>query len=311
MRVLFMGNHNIAVKCLEYLIESRHEVVGVVGIPEDPNERKYYASVTQLAGEHGVPTLTPKKVNEPAVVAQLEAMRPDLITVVSYRQILRKAIIDIPPKGIINLHGALLPKYRGASPINWVLIKGETQTGVTIHYIDEKVDHGMIIAQRPIPVAFDDTAVTLFDKVTAEGLELFKEVIGYFESGHVPTRPNVTEEGSYFYRRRPEDGIIDWAQTAIQVYNMVRALVFPFPGAFTYLDGRKCTLWWGLPTPLGPEDRQPGQLYRFRHSGQWAIAAGDGAILLEDIEVEGAGRGRPEEVFAKAQIQPGTIARSE
>ncbi len=308
MRILMMGNHNIAVRCLEYLIEGPHEVVGVVGIPEDPNERTYYASLTELARQQGIPVLTPQKVNAPDVVGRVEAMKPDLIAVISYRQILRKRIISIPPLGIINLHGALLPKFRGASPINWVLIKGETQTGVTIHYIDEKVDHGEIIAQRPIPIALDDTAVTLFDKVTETGFDLFKDVIGYFERGDVPTSPNRTEEGSYFYRRKPEDGIIDWSQRAEDIYNMVRALVYPFPGAFTHVQGQKAIVWWGLPVSVAPAGARPGELFRFRHSDQWAIAAGEGALLLDEVEIEGAGKGKPGAVFSQAGIEEGSVA---
>ncbi len=311
MRVLMMGNHNIAVKCLEHLIEGPHDVVGVVGIPEDPGERAYYASLTDLARGHGIPVLTPKKVNAADVVDQLEAMKPDLITVISYRQLLKKRIIGIPPLGIINLHGAMLPRFRGASPINWVLIKGETETGVTIHYIDEKVDHGPIIAQRPIPISFDDTAVTLFDKVTDVGLELFRDVIGSFERGDVPTSPNRTEEGSYVYRRKPEDGVLDWTGRSADVYNMIRALVYPFPGAFTHFNGLKTVVWWGVPISIGPEDPKPGQLYRFDHSDQWAIAAGEGGILLEEIEIEGVGKGKPGSLFAKAGIEAGTTAWSE
>ncbi len=308
MRILFIGNHNVGVRCLEYLLEGPHEVVCVVGIAGDPRERDYYDSVTETARSGGIPVHMPRDINSRDIVGLLKSMSPDLITVVSYRQILRRPILDIPVRGTINLHGALLPKYRGGSPVNWAIINGETETGVTIHYIDELVDHGPIIAQRRIPIGFEDTAETVFRKVTKEGTELFREVIGYFERGDVPTSRNRTEQGSYFPRRRPEDGLIDWERSAADVYNMVRALTYPFPGAFTFLAGKKCILWWGTPVEVRPTGVVPGQLFARGDSGEWALAAGKGALLVEKVQLEGGGEGAPADVFQDAGIAAGTVA---
>lgn len=285
MRILFIGNHTIGVKCLEYLIASPHEVVGVVGMPEDPEEPQYYASVVELAKRHGIHTLTPKNINAPEVVAALAALKPDLIPVVSYRQILAKSIIQLPSKGIFNYHSALLPKYRGGSPINWAIIKGETETGVTLHHIDEAIDHGPIIAQRRVPIAMDDTAVTVLKKLDDTGFAVFKEVIAAFERGDVPRQPNKVEEGSIYRRRTPEQGLIDWHQDAVAIYNFIRALVYPYPGAFTFVGEKKLIIWWGTPMAIKPLEVPPGQVFRLQHSAQWAIAAQTGAILLHEGEV--------------------------
>ena len=309
MKILYIGNHNIGVMCLNELIHRGHEVVAVIGIPEDPNEKNYYASVVHAAKEHAIQAYTPQNVNNPDLVNTFRELQPDLITVISYRQILRKPIIDIPTLGVINLHGALLPKFRGGSPINWALIKGEKETGVTIHYIDEGVDTGPIIKQSAIPIAYDDTVVTLFDKVTQAGFEIFQDVIGYFESGDVPKKTNIKADGSYYRRRTPEQGLIDWNQDAVSVYNLIRALVPPFPGAFSYFDGRKVIIEWGLPVSVSKATASPGEIIVFQHMGQHAIATGGGAILPQRVNVEGLGSGPPEELFQLAGIEPGSVLR--
>ena len=302
-----MGNHNIGVMCLGHLIQRGHEIAAVIGIPEDPDEVKYYDSVLGKADQLRLQTYAPKNVNNSELVAVFRELAPDLIVVISYRQILRKPIIDIPRLGVINLHGALLPKFRGGSPINWAIINGESETGVTIHYIDEGVDTGPIIAQRRIPITCDDTAVTLFEKVTNEGFELFKQVVYYFETGSVPTIPNRKEEGSYYRRRTPDQGVIDWKLDATSIYNLIRALVPPFPGAFSYIRGRKMTVEWGVPLAVSKEDTAPGELFRFTHSGQYAVAAGSGSILLNKVNLDGFGSGTPEELFPRADVIPGLI----
>lgn len=311
MRVLFIGNHNIGVRCLTWLLENGHEVAGVVGLPPDPNEQNYYESVLAIAERAGLPTFAPVDINEPSVVDALAALRPDLITVISYRQILRAPIINITPLGVINLHGAMLPKFRGASPINWHIIKGEKEGGVTIHYIDEGVDTGAILAQQPIPIEHDDTGVSLFDKVTGVGFDLFVEVVQQIASGTTDPQPNRKELGSYYRRRTPEHSKIDWTQSETEIYNLIRALVPPFPSAFTWFGDRKLTIEWGLPLAVQPLQAQPGEVFEFAPSGQIAIACGSGAILPETVHIDGLESGTAKQLFERAGIRPGTVLTPE
>lgn len=276
-------------------------------MPSDPTEKAYYKSVAAVAIERHLPLHVPEDINTPEMVAEIRNLSPDLIAVVSYRQILGKPIIDIPAWGVINLHGALLPKYRGASPINWVLINGEVETGVTIHFIDEGVDTGDIIAQRTIPVAFDDDAVTLFEKITTVGVELFEEVIGHFAAGRVPRRPNRKELGSYFRRRRPEQGAIKWQGDALSVYNTIRALVPPFPGAFTYLGSTRIVIEAGAPIALRSALARPGEVFYIRSLRRHAIAAGHDAILPLILRVEDGPPEAADVVLSKLRVTEGTV----
>lgn len=306
MRVLFIGNHDIGHSCLAHLLQhDEFEVCGVIGIPTDPNERNYYASVQGLAEEHGIPFAAPENINAPDTLQWIREMQPDLIPVISYRQLLGPELIEIPTRGCINLHGAKLPAFRGASPINWALIENAEETGVTIHFIDEKVDHGPIIGQRGWPIDYQDTAITLFNRLTKEGAELFVEVMDAFLTDSVSTRPNETQKGSYYYRRTPKDGIIDWNKPSTHVYNFIRALVYPFPGAFTYVDDKKLTVWWGVPSPLRPSDATPGELFTFSHSGQWGIACAEGSIILHEVEVDTEGKGCADTILASSKLTPG------
>jgi methionyl-tRNA formyltransferase len=147
----------------------------------------------------------------------------------------------------MNLHGSLLPKYRGRAPVNWVLVKGETETGVTLHIMTEKPDAGDIVGQAAVPIAFDDTALTLFGKMEDAASRLLADLLPRIADGEIPRRPNDLARGSYFGGRRPEDGRIDWARPAVEIYNLVRAVTRPYPGAFAELAGEKVVVWWAIP----------------------------------------------------------------
>jgi methionyl-tRNA formyltransferase len=189
---------------------------------------------------------------------------------------LKKEILEIPPLGAMNLHGSLLPKYRGRAPVNWVLVNGETETGVTLHFMTEKPDAGDIVGQAAVRIAFDDTALTLFGKMEEAASRLLAELLPRIANGEIPRRPNDLARGSYFGGRRPEDGRIDWSRPAMEIYNLIRAVTRPYPGAFSELAGEKLTVWWAIPLPAEAGSApHPGTI---RLSGGTSFAMAGGCV---------------------------------
>jgi methionyl-tRNA formyltransferase len=246
-----MGYHNIGYVCLEALIEHclafGDEIVAVVTHGDDPRENIWFSSVRELAFKNNLPVHQPDNPNAPAFVAAMAKLQPDFLFSCYYRHMLKKPLLDLPRLGALNLHGSLLPAYRGRCPVNWVLIHGETETGVTLHYMEEKPDKGDIVAQKRVPITPEDTALTLFARMTAAAGELLAEIYPALRAGQAPRLPQDQGRASYFGGRRPEDGRIDWQKGAQEIYNLVRAVTHPYPGAFTVLQGRKLFIWWGQP----------------------------------------------------------------
>jgi len=241
--MVVMGYNNIGCRCLEFLLRRPEEVVAVFTHKDDPRENIYFDSVEEIAKSHGIPCFTPDDVNTAENVRILRELAPDVIFSFYYRQILSKEIIEIPSEGAINLHGSLLPKYRGRAPINWAIINGEAETGLTLHYISEKPDAGDIIAQGRIPIGIDDTALTLFNRMTEEAVKLLDEVLPLIRTRKVKAIPQDESKATTFGRRTAADGLIDWEAPARRVYDLVRAVTHPFPGAFTRFRGKKLYIW--------------------------------------------------------------------
>jgi methionyl-tRNA formyltransferase len=292
MRHIFMGYHNIGCACLEALIElSRElgdEIVAVVTHADDPREKIWFASVAQLAFEHHLPVYQPANPNDPAFVAAMRVLKPDFLFSCYYRHMLKQPILGLPRLGALNLHGSLLPRYRGRCPVNWVLVHGEAETGVTLHYMVAKADQGDIVAQTRIPITLEDTAVTLFARMTAAAGQLFRETYPLLRRGQVERLPQDHAQASYFGGRQPEDGKIDWRQPATTIYNLMRAVAHPYPGAFTNLAGRKLYIWNGRPLtrPQAAPDG-PGRISAALPGEGLLVATGDGHFLITQTQWEG------------------------
>jgi methionyl-tRNA formyltransferase len=247
MRLVVFAYHQVGFVCLEELLAQGAEVAAVVTYADDPGENVWWDSVGELARRHGIPVLLPEDVNAPAFVETLRDLRPDIIFSFYFRDLLSDEILAIPPRGGLNMHGSLLPHYRGRAPVNWVLVNGETETGVTLHYMVRRADAGDIVGQRRVPIAFEDTAHTLYAKIVDAARATLHEAWPLLRDGCAPRRPQDLASGSYVGRRRPEDGRIDWSWPALRCYNLIRAVTHPYPGAFTSLDGRKLFIWWATP----------------------------------------------------------------
>jgi methionyl-tRNA formyltransferase len=292
VRLIFFGYHNIGHICLKALIdlcrELGDEIVAVVTHADDPKENIWFASVKDLAFEHYLPVYQPRDPNDPDFVVTLKGLEADLLFSCYYRHMLKAPLLALPRRGALNLHGSLLPRYRGRCPVNWVLVHGERETGVTLHYMEESADRGDIVAQTPVAIAPDDTAVTLFAKMTAAAGALIKECYPKLRAGTAPRVPQDHARASYFGGRTPADGLIRWEQPALAIHNLVRAVTQPYPGAFTFFKGRKLFIWAGKPLAASMHDpHSPGQVTAHLPGEGLLVAAGDGHFLVTRAQFEG------------------------
>ena len=287
-RVVVFGYHDIGAACLEVLLEQGAGVVAVVTHRDDPAETLWFASVAALAASRGIPVFTPDDPMEPWFVEKMGRLRPDMLFSFYYRHLLPQALLDLPGLGAINLHGSLLPKYWGRAPINWVLVHGETITGVTLHHMDARADHGDIIAQRSVPIAIEDTALTLSRKLTEAARRLLADTHPLILSGRAPRIRQDDSAATRFGRRRPADGRIDWSGSAWQVYNLIRAVTHPFPGAFTFLESRRVFLWAARPPGKRRVQGPPGRVLGVGEGRALEVATGDGVLEVLRLQREGS-----------------------
>jgi methionyl-tRNA formyltransferase len=259
-RAVVFAYHNVGVRCLQVLLARGVDVALVVTHEDNPNENIWFGSVAQIAAEHGIPFITPADPQSAALRAAVAAAQPDFIFSFYYRHMLPLDVLTIAARGAYNVHGSLLPKYRGRVPTNWAVLNGETETGATLHEMAAKPDAGAIVAQTPVPILPDDTATQVFDKVTVAAEQTLWRVLPALLAGEAPHLPNDLAQGSYFGGRKPEDGRIDWTQPAQRVYNLIRAVAPPYPGAFADIgDERFIVARARLMAPgAGPVNLPPG-----------------------------------------------------
>ncbi|MCF2133636.1 MULTISPECIES: formyltransferase [Burkholderiaceae] len=238
-RAVVFAYHNVGARCLRVLLARGVDVALVVTHQDNPQERIWFESVAAVAADYGLPAITPADPHAPELAEAVRAVQPDFLFSFYYRHMLPDSLLALAPRGAFNLHGSLLPKYRGRVPTNWAVLNGETETGATLHEMTVKPDAGAIVAQTPVPILPDDTASQVFDKVTVAAEQTLWRVLPALLAGDAPRLPNDLAAGSYFGGRRPEDGRIDWSLPAQQVYNLVRAVAPPYPGAFTDVSGER------------------------------------------------------------------------
>lgn len=285
MKVVVFGYHNIGYVCLQELLRQGHEVAAVVTHEDDPNEEIWFQSVPTLARESGLPTYTPEDPNTPEFVELIKGLQPDLLFSFYYRHMLKAPLLAIPSQGCLNLHGSYLPSYRGRCPVNWVLVNGETETGVTLHYMVEKPDAGDIVAQRKVPITFEDTAATLYEKLTIAAQGMFAETLPLLATGTASRIAQDHSQVSYYGGRKPADGHFDWDWPALRIYNLVRAVTHPYPGAFTEFGGRRLLVWECLPVENELLSAPPGTIVRLGAEGL-TVACGEDQILLRTVQLE-------------------------
>ncbi len=237
-RAVVFGYHDVGVRCLRVLLAHGIDVALVVTHEDSATENIFFGSVAGVADEVGLPVATPEDPNTPAFVERIRALDPDFVFSFYYRRMLSPALLACARRGAFNMHGSLLPKYRGRAPVNWAVLKGERETGVTLHVMTEKPDRGDIAGRFAVPILPDDTAGEVFDKVTVAAELLLDATLPGLVAGTTRLQSQDPAAASYFGRRRPEDGRIDWS-SATDAHNLVRAVAPPYPGAFTVLGGRE------------------------------------------------------------------------
>ena len=245
--------HNVGVRCLSVLLAHGVDVALVVTHRDNPKEAIWFDSVAELAELHGIPTITPDNPNTPEVMAQIRALQPDFFFSFYYREMLKRELLEIPKRGALNMHGSLLPEYRGRVPVNWAIIHGETETGSTLHYMTEKPDNGDIVAQQAVPILPNDTALQVFQKVTVAAEMALNACLPDLLAGRAKAVKQDLSKGGYFGGRKAEDGVIDWSQSAQTIHNLVRAVAPPYPGATTQLMGKPMRILQTLVTKCGSD----------------------------------------------------------
>jgi len=243
MKTIVLAYHNMGCVGIRKLLENGFEIVAVFTHKDDASESQWFESVAELAAAENIPVYAPDDINHPLWINRIKSLEPDILFSFYYRKMVGKEILSMPKLGCLNLHGSYLPKYRGRCPINWALINGETETGVTLHFMTEKPDDGDIVIQKKIPITDQETAKTLNEKTCRASEAMFDEILPKIRSGKIPRTPQDHLQSSYFGGRGPEDGQIDWSQSAANVRNLVRAVTVPYPGAFSHIGEKKCFFW--------------------------------------------------------------------
>jgi methionyl-tRNA formyltransferase len=269
---------DVGARCLEVLVHGGVDVRAVVTHVDDPAETRWFADVAEVARKRGLRCLTSAHADDDARIIELLAAEPvDFIFSFYFRRLLPARLLGLARRGALNMHGSLLPRYRGRAPINWAILRGESETGATLHYMVERADAGDIVDQQRVPIEIDDTAFDVSRKVTDAAAIVLKRSLPRLLDGTAHRLPQRALRDQYFGRRGPEDGRIDWSQPAKAIHDLVRAVAPPFPGAFTDIDGER---WWIHATRLvgGMPSPQPAPLLH-AHDGHCYIACVDGQTL--------------------------------
>jgi methionyl-tRNA formyltransferase len=282
VRAVVFGYQEIGYVCLEELLDFGVHVSCLFTHEDDPGEEIWFRRPAAIALKHNIPVCTPATLKDEKWIQLIKDAAPDFVFSFYYRNMIPKSVLDIPRVAALNLHGSLLPKFRGRAPANWVLVEGESETGVTLHEMLEKPDAGDIIAQKKIEIAFEDDVYTLYMKMTGAARQLMKETLPMLADGSFFRTPQ-TGTSSYFGGRKPEDGLIAWQKDALSIYNLTRAVTHPYPGAFTWLRGKKIFIWKSrLEDDTG--DGVPGKVFSSR---SLKVATGKGSLKLLRVQLEG------------------------
>lgn len=306
MRVIFMGTPDFAVRTLEEIIKAGHEVALVVSQPDKAVGRSKalkYTPVKACALEHGIEVYQPEKVREAECIAYLRNLQPDIIIVVAFGQIIPKEILDMPKYGCVNVHASLLPKYRGAAPIQWAVLNGDAATGVTTMHMDEGLDTGDIIMTEEVVLDADETAGSLFDRLSAVGAGLCVKTMAALENGTAVFTPQDSGKATHTKKIHKDMGNIDWTQDAETIECLIRGLN-PWPSAYTRLDGKTLKIWKAK--MISHENQaQPGCIVSADKS-RFSVQTGNGVLELLEVQLEGKKRMSSEAFLNGYAVEPGT-----
>jgi methionyl-tRNA formyltransferase len=305
VRCVLFAYHDAGYACMGALLKMGAPIAAVFTHRDDSHEEIWWRSCAELAEQHGIPVHLDESVE--TVDMKIAALKPAVIYSFSYRHLIPESVLARAPLGAFNLHPSLLPAYRGRAPVNWVLVNGERETGVTLHHMVARADAGDIVGQRVVGIDDTDNALTLYRKLVPLGVELVTEMHPKIVAGTALGRKMDLSKGSYFGRRKPEDGRIDWRWPARRIFNLVRAVTHPYPGAFTHVGGRQLFVWQAR---IGSESGSmglPGKVVRELADGSVEIGAGEGTVIVTVAQFEGAAEGVAREVLSQSMRVMNTI----
>jgi methionyl-tRNA formyltransferase len=305
MKLLFMGSGRFALPSLEALLGSPHALLGLVTQPDKPAGRGHELTpppTKGLAEARGVPVYQPAKVRAPEVVERIRLLAPEGIVVVAYGQIIPRSILAIPPKGIINVHGSLLPAYRGAAPIQWAIVRGETETGVTTMLMDEGMDTGPILLQRKTPIRPEDTGQSLEVRLAILGAELLMETVAAWEAGALKPIPQDSDRATLAPRIKKQDALIDWTLTAREIERRVRGFI-PWPVAHSSLRGVEVKIWSA--SAVDGVSGTPGETLSIERDSVLVASGSASALRLRELQAEGKRRMSAGELARGFRLTPG------
>lgn len=289
MKVIFMGTPDFSVPTLQTLIDSRHQVIGVVTQPDKPKGRGnkiLHTPVKAKAIEYQLPIFQPSKVREPEFIKLVKGLKPDVIIVIAFGQILPKALLDIPRYGCINIHASLLPKYRGAGPIQWAVINGEETTGLTTMFMDVGLDTGDMLLKAEINLANDETGGSLHDRLSVMGGPLILETLEQLQSDTIVRIPQEEQGATYAPMLDKELGYIDWNKSATMIERLIRGLN-PWPSAYTYYKGKVLKIWKAEYLKNDDKSIQPGTVYQIIKNKGFVVKCNEDSLLVKELQLQG------------------------
>lgn len=280
-RVVVFGYSEVGHRCLELLLERGVPVVAVFTHEDDPGEQAWFQSVAALAQRHGIPVFQPQSLRGPEWLKKIQDLKPDLILSLYYRNMIPMSLLDVAPLGAFNMHGSLLPRYRGRAPLNWAIINGEDHCGVTLHVMEKSADTGAIVDQERIPVGPEESVADVLPRIPPAAACVLERQLDGLLRGTAPLTPQDHSQATYFGRRTPADGRIDWTLDCRAVFNFVRAITRPFPGAFAELPEPygQIQIWWGKPVEDGAATAAPGTVL---NADPLTIQTGRGKFVVTD-----------------------------
>jgi len=294
--------HDVGVRCLKALISGGVSIPLVVTVADDPREKQWFASVAATAANYGIRTAIPADASSPELQNDVASLRPDFIFSFYYRSLLGPGLLRSATRGALNMHGSLLPRYRGRAPVNWAILRGERETGATLHYMVERADAGDIVDQLAVPILQDDDARDVFNKVTVAAETILVRSLPGLIAGTAPRSPQTILPGEYFGRRTPEDGRIDWRQGAVAIHNLVRAVAPPFPGAFAEIRGTRWSI--NQTRVVAGARKTPGRARLIGETGRCYAECSDGSTLQILAAADAAGSIDLTALAAELQRQP-------
>jgi len=307
-RIVFMGTPEFAAPSLKTLIAAGEDVAAVVTQPDKPKGRGKHLSpppVKELALKYNIPVLQPEKIRDEAFINIIQKLRPDIIVVIAYGKILPKAILDIPPKGCINVHASLLPKYRGAAPINWAIINGEKETGITTMLMDEGMDTGDILLTERVEIQDNDTTDSVYEKLKDIGANLLIKTISGLKKGMVRPIDQDDSYATYAPMLKKEDGRIDWAIKPEEIRNLIRGM-YPWPGAYTRWEGKQLKIFKAQVASEERTSEEPGVIIKTSTDGIY-VATGAGILLITELQPENKSKMSASEFIKGYKIGKGQI----